>query len=254
MTDFVVIRHGETDWNREHRFQGQIDVPLNAIGQQQAQRLATALAGERVDLLLSSDLQRARQTALPLERTLARTAQVQPGFREQGFGVLEGLDVPTIKTRHPELWAQWLRHDADYALPSGESVRQFHARVLAALRDLAREHAGNCGGVNRVGPDLMRQILELGQVSRFQHLVHGHGERDRTYSIETEVMYGSFEIGNDLACRVIGDRVGQLQQFTGNQGLHADGENDFVERDVMVLQRVAHHHRRVHAGWEVDFP
>lgn len=142
MTDFVVIRHGETDWNREHRFQGQIDVPLNAIGQQQAQRLATALAGERVDLLLSSDLQRARQTALPLERTLARTAQVQPGFREQGFGVLEGLDVPTIKTRHPELWAQWLRHDADYALPSGESVRQFHARVLAALRDLAREHAG----------------------------------------------------------------------------------------------------------------
>ena len=142
MTDFVVIRHGETDWNREHRFQGQIDVPLNAIGQQQAQRLATALSGERVDLLLSSDLQRARQTALPLERTLARTAQVQPGFREQGFGVLEGLDVPTIKTRHPELWAQWLRHDADYALPSGESVRQFHARVLAALRDLAREHAG----------------------------------------------------------------------------------------------------------------
>ena len=142
MTDFVVIRHGETDWNREHRFQGQIDVPLNAMGQQQAQRLATALAGERVDLLLSSDLQRARQTALPLERTLARTAQVQPGFREQGFGVLEGLDVPTIKTRHPELWAQWLRHDADYALPSGESVRQFHARVLAALRDLAREHAG----------------------------------------------------------------------------------------------------------------
>ena len=142
MTDFVVIRHGETDWNREHRFQGQIDVPLNAMGQQQAQRLATALSGERVDLLLSSDLQRARQTALPLERTLARTAQVQPGFREQGFGVLEGLDVPTIKTRHPELWAQWLRHDADYALPSGESVRQFHARVLAALRDLAREHAG----------------------------------------------------------------------------------------------------------------
>ena len=142
MTEFIVIRHGETDWNREQRFQGQIDVPLNATGQQQAQRLATALAGERFDLLLSSDLQRARQTALPLEQALGRAALVQPGFREQGFGVLEGLDVPTIKTRHPELWAQWLRHDADYALPEGESVRRFHARVLAAMRDLAQAHAG----------------------------------------------------------------------------------------------------------------
>ena len=130
MTDFIVVRHGETDWNREQRFQGQIDVPLNATGQQQAQRLATALSGERFDLLLSSDLQRARQTAQPLEQALARAALVQPGFREQGFGVLEGLDVPTIKTRHPELWAQWLRHDADYALPDGESVRQFHGRGL----------------------------------------------------------------------------------------------------------------------------
>lgn len=142
MTEFIVVRHGETDWNREQRFQGQIDVPLNATGLRQAERLSKALAGERFDLLLSSDLQRARQTALPLERALARAALVQPGFREQGFGVLEGLDVPTIKTRHPELWAQWLRHDADYALPEGESVRGFHARVLAAMRDLAQAHAG----------------------------------------------------------------------------------------------------------------
>jgi len=142
MTDFVVIRHGETDWNREQRFQGQIDVPLNAAGRRQAQRLAEALAGARVDLLLSSDLQRARQTAQPLERVLSRATQTHAGWREQSFGVLEGLDVPTIKTRHPALWSQWLRHDADYALPDGESVRQFHARVLAALRELARDHAG----------------------------------------------------------------------------------------------------------------
>ncbi|HRH88347.1 MAG TPA: histidine phosphatase family protein [Rubrivivax sp.] len=141
-TEFIVVRHGETDFNREQRFQGQIDVPLNATGRQQAQRLAEALAGERFDLLLSSDLQRARQTALPLERALAQSALAQPGFREQSFGVLEGLDVPTIKARHPELWLQWLRHDADYALPEGESVRGFHARVLAALRELAAVHAG----------------------------------------------------------------------------------------------------------------
>jgi probable phosphoglycerate mutase len=63
MTDFIFIRHGETDWNRQHRFQGQIDVPLNGTGLEQARRLGLALAGEGFDLLVSSDLQRARQTA-----------------------------------------------------------------------------------------------------------------------------------------------------------------------------------------------
>jgi probable phosphoglycerate mutase len=138
MTELVVIRHGETDWNRQQRF----DVPLNAVGQLQAQRLAEALADERFDVLVSSDLQRARQTALPLERAHARQALAQRGLREQSFGVLEGLDVPTIKALHPALWALWLRHEADHALPEGESVRQFHTRVLATVRELAQEHAG----------------------------------------------------------------------------------------------------------------
>ena len=142
MTDLIVVRHGETDWNREQRFQGQIDVPLNATGHEQANRLGAALVGERFDLLVSSDLQRARQTAAPLQRARAQALTALAGLREQSFGVLEGLDVPAIKARHPALWAQWLRHDADLALPEGESTRQFHARVLAAVDGLAREHEG----------------------------------------------------------------------------------------------------------------
>ena len=77
MTELIFIRHGETDWNRQQRFQGQIDVPQNAIGHLQAQRLAEALSGERFDLLVSSDLQRARQSIAPLEQRLARPARVQ---------------------------------------------------------------------------------------------------------------------------------------------------------------------------------
>jgi len=142
MTELVFIRHGETDWNRQQRFQGQIDVPLNAVGHAQAQRLAEALAGERFDLLLSSDLQRARQTLAPLQQRLAGHAQAAAAWREQAFGVLEGLSVDEIKAHHPELWAQWLRHDADYCLPEGESVRRFHARVVDAVRELVRQHEG----------------------------------------------------------------------------------------------------------------
>ena len=142
MTELLFIRHGETDWNRQQRFQGQIDVPLNATGHLQAARLGARLAAEPPDLLVSSDLQRARDTAAPLATAWARTPQLMPGLREQSFGLLEGLDVPTIQDRHPELWARWLEHAADFALPGGESLRSFHARVLAAVHELAAAHPG----------------------------------------------------------------------------------------------------------------
>jgi len=141
MTELIVMRHGETDWNRQHRFQGQIDVPLNAAGRAQAERLAWRLSREAFDVIVASDLQRARATA---EATAAgRTIESEPLWREQSFGVLEGLDAPTIAERHPGLWAQWVLHEADFALPGGgESVRMFHDRVLRALERLVRSHAG----------------------------------------------------------------------------------------------------------------
>ena len=142
MTELLFIRHGETDWNRQQRFQGQIDVPLNAAGYAQAARLGQRLAGERPDALFSSDLLRARETAAPLAAAWGLQPQLLPGLREQSFGVLEGLDVPTIKVLHADLWQQWLEHRSDFALPGGESLRQFHERVMGAVRELAAAGAG----------------------------------------------------------------------------------------------------------------
>ena len=140
MTEMIFLRHGETDWNLQQRFQGQIDVPLNATGEQQAQRLAARLGREPADHLYSSDLLRARQTAAPLAAAWSLPVAPLPAFREQGFGVLEGLDVPTIQSRHADLWSLWLQHAADFALPGGESLRQFHARVYAGVLALAAAH------------------------------------------------------------------------------------------------------------------
>jgi probable phosphoglycerate mutase len=141
-TQLIFIRHGETDWNRQQRFQGQIDVPLNPVGHAQAERLAARLTSEPAQRFFSSDLSRARETAAPVGRAWQMPPLTLPGFREQSFGVLEGLDVPTIRERHPDLWARWLEHSADFALPGGESLRQFHARVIAAVRELADAHPG----------------------------------------------------------------------------------------------------------------
>jgi len=143
MTELIVIRHGETDWNRQHRFQGQIDVPLNAAGRAQAERLAQRLASECFDVVVASDLQRAHATAQAAAGN--RSIETDPLWREQAFGVAEGLDAATIAQQHPELWTQWLRHDADYALPGGgESVRTFHDRVLRGVQRVVRAHAGRC--------------------------------------------------------------------------------------------------------------
>lgn len=142
MTELIFIRHGETDWNRQQRFQGQIDVPLNPMGHAQAARLARRLAAEAADVLVCSDLLRTRETAAPLADAWRMPPLLHPGFREQSFGVLEGLDVPTIKARHADLWAQWLEQRADFQLPGGESLREFHRRVLDAVQTVADAHAG----------------------------------------------------------------------------------------------------------------
>lgn len=142
MTDIVLIRHGQTDMNREGRFQGQIDVPLNAIGRAQAQRLSERLARERFHAFYCSDLLRTRQTAAPSSTRLDLAAEPMPGLREQHFGILEGLSFPEVSARHPDELQQWRRHDPDYALPGGESVRRFHQRVIDAVHALARRHPG----------------------------------------------------------------------------------------------------------------
>ncbi|MEP7283870.1 MAG: histidine phosphatase family protein [Rubrivivax sp.] len=142
-TELLLIRHGETDFNRELRFQGHADVPLNAAGRAQAQALAVRLAEEAFDVVVTSDLERARATAAPLlQRRPDAITRADEAWREQSFGVLEGLDAATIRARHPALWQAWLRHDADGAPPGGESNRAFHDRVSAALDALALAHAG----------------------------------------------------------------------------------------------------------------
>lgn len=146
MTELILIRHGETDWNRELRFQGQVDVPLNATGHEQARRLGARLARETVHHLVSSDLLRTRQTAEPIAGGLAGrpglASGMDAGLREQNFGAVDGMRVDDIKARHPEAWAQWALFRADYAFTGGESTRQFHARVMQAVWRLAAAHAG----------------------------------------------------------------------------------------------------------------
>lgn len=141
-TELILVRHGETDWNRELRFQGHVDVPLNAVGLAQAQRLANRLAGDAPHHIYQSDLQRAVQTAAPAALTLGLQGLSDAALREQNFGRVDGMRVDDIRQQFPTEWAQWVRFDENYAMPNGETTRQFHARVMGALERLATAHWG----------------------------------------------------------------------------------------------------------------
>lgn len=145
MLEMILIRHGETDANRSLRFQGHADIPLNATGLLQSGRLAQALHQhgivDRVVAAYSSDLQRAVQTAqTSLQQVPGVEPVLQPALREQSFGVLEGLTFDEARAAYPQDVDGWMRFDADYTLPSGESTRQFHERVMGVLNDIALAH------------------------------------------------------------------------------------------------------------------
>lgn len=151
MTDFLLIRHGETDWNRALRFQGHIDVPLNDMGLLQAQRLQQRIeqwlpqwqqAQRLPTRIISSDLQRAQQTAAPVAQALGLATQLHVGLREQCYGCFEGLQAVEIKQKYPHEWQQWLRFDPSYAVLEAESMQDFYHRVVNTLRELAHTHQG----------------------------------------------------------------------------------------------------------------
>ena len=142
VTTLLAIRHGETAWNRETRIQGQLDIPLNALGLAQAQRLGQALAGERVDAIYASDLSRAWQTVQAVAAVLDQPVQPEPGLRERGFGRFEGLTWSEIEANWPEQALRWRRREPDFGAEGGERLQDFYQRAVGTVERLARDHPG----------------------------------------------------------------------------------------------------------------
>jgi probable phosphoglycerate mutase len=139
-TRLCVVRHGETAWNAEHRVQGQLDVPLNAIGLAQAAAAAKVLSQEKFDAIYSSDLSRARQTARPTANLLSLEVLLEKDLRERHYGIFERLTYAEVKTRFPEDYARFEAREPDYAFQTGESLKDFSARSIAVISKIAKEH------------------------------------------------------------------------------------------------------------------
>jgi alpha-ribazole phosphatase len=140
VTRFVLIRHGETDWNKEGRYQGHTDVPLNAKGREQAEAMAEALKNRPLQAIYASDLQRARDTAEILAAATGAPMHVDPRLREIDLGEWEGRLSADIQKTDMDLLTRRRVDPLDTFPPGGEGVRQVMARVVPLLDEIARRH------------------------------------------------------------------------------------------------------------------
>lgn len=139
-TRLCIVRHGETAWNAEHRVQGQLDVPLNAIGLAQALAASKVLSRETFDAIYSSDLSRAQQTAAPTAGMLSLPVQAEKDLRERHYGIFERLTYAEVQEKFPEDYARFDARDPDYDFRSGESLKDFSARSIAVISKIADQH------------------------------------------------------------------------------------------------------------------
>jgi broad specificity phosphatase PhoE len=140
-TTIVMVRHGETDWNRERRFQGHVDIPLNEAGRAQVRALAGKLAAEAFSAAYTSPLRRAAESAEILGTTLGLEVRPCDALREIHVGSWSGLTVPEVEQRFPDGHRRWLSSRAGWE--DGETYAELGLRVVAGLREIADAHPGS---------------------------------------------------------------------------------------------------------------
>jgi broad specificity phosphatase PhoE len=140
MTKLILIRHGETDWNIEGRWQGQEDVPLNGNGIQQAEANARELHSLKIDAIYSSDLGRARQTAEIIGKEIGLRVFIDVRLREIHQGAWQGMLITDIEERYAEIFKNRRADPLNFAPPGGETGRQVQERVIPAIQEIIQTH------------------------------------------------------------------------------------------------------------------
>lgn len=157
MTTVLLVRHGQTEWNREERFRGRADIPLNDVGLNQA-----ALTGRRIRAesppaaVYTSPLSRAVQTG----EAISAPVQALPGLIDVDYGLWQGLTFDEVETRYCGMMNQFFANPYALLIPGGESFDQAETRALASLADICKRHPS--GTVVVVGHAVLNRILIVG--------------------------------------------------------------------------------------------
>ncbi len=173
MTHFILIRHGETEWNREVRFRGRADISLNDVGLAQAAATGRRIAAAwQPAAIYCSPMIRARQTAAAIAEWVSLPVQPHEGLYDIDFGQLQGLTVDEAAARWPEVVRSWVETPGATRFPGGERLADLHARAMAMLETLTVRHENET--VVLVGHTVINRVILLGVLGlgldRFWHL------------------------------------------------------------------------------------
>ena len=138
-TRLLLIRHAQTEWNIQRRFQGHGDSPITEEGQEQLQRLKSRLVGLEFDVVYSSDLRRTMETSQMLS---GKQRVEEPRLRERGVGILEGLNLEQIMAEHAEAFRAFRSGDKDHQIEGGESLQIALNRAWTFLEEMPEKHPG----------------------------------------------------------------------------------------------------------------
>lgn len=139
-TRFILVRHGQTEWNLVERYRGRADIALNDTGREQAGRVAQRLSGEPIAAVYAGPLQRTLATARPIAAVKGLAVQPLPGLIDIDFGVWQGLTPEEVAVRYPDDYNLWLNRPDQVHFPGGESLSQVRDRAMSAIHDLAERH------------------------------------------------------------------------------------------------------------------
>jgi len=176
MTCIILVRHGETDWNREEHSRGRVDVPLNKTGLLQAEATSRRIAAEwHPSAVYASPLLRSLRTAEVIAQYFDLTMQAHAGLTDINFGQWQGLTPLEVRKRWPKVADVWHHAPQRAQIPGGEMLREVSARALEAVYEMSARHAGQTlvmvshTVVNRV---ILLAVLGLG-IERFRRLQQG---------------------------------------------------------------------------------
>jgi broad specificity phosphatase PhoE len=172
-TRILLIRHGQTEWNREERFRGRADVPLNSTGLAQAAAAGRRVASEwKPVAAYASPLSRAMQTGAAIAEPFGLTVQPWSDLIDIEYGQWQGLSPDEVRARWPELLNEWYHAPQRAHIPGGETLADLDIRGMAAVRLLASQHPDQT--IVLVGHTVINRVILLGVLglglSRFWHL------------------------------------------------------------------------------------
>jgi broad specificity phosphatase PhoE len=173
MTRIVLVRHGETEWNRVERFRGRADVPLNETGISQAEATARRIGrGWQATAVYSSPLSRAMRTAEAIATRFSLRVQIHAGLIDIDYGKWQGISPDDVREQWPELLSAWYQTPHTVRIPGGESLEELRARCAEVVREIVARHTDSTvvlvahTVINRV---ILLVVLGLGS-ERFWHL------------------------------------------------------------------------------------